>query len=126
MTIGVPPHGLLATASHREEETSMGCLRATMAATLLDGQHWQRDRCGFANATLPIYLCVSTLSDRIDGYQPTPDAQPFGSHQIRHFRWLRKRLPCSAAVPQQLARARVVFPASWGLSATSLAPFPRP
>ena len=42
-----------------------------------------------------------------------------------HFRWLRKRLPCSVAVPQQLARARVVFPASWGLSATSLAPFPR-
>ena len=24
-----------------------------------------------------------------------------------HFRWLRKRLPCSAALPQQLARAHV-------------------
>jgi len=68
MVISVPPHGLLATASHREEETSMGCLRATMAATLLDGQHLAARPLWFANATLPIYLCVSTPDDRIDGY----------------------------------------------------------
>ena len=39
-----------------------------MTATLLDGQHLAERPLWFANATLPIYLCVSTLNDRIDGY----------------------------------------------------------
>ena len=45
-----------------------GFLRKTMTAILLDGQHLAARPLWFANATLPIYLCVSTLNDRIDGY----------------------------------------------------------
>mgnify|MGYP007042562540 CR=1 FL=1 len=93
MTIGVPPHGLLATASHREEETGLGCLRATMPATLLDGQHLAARPLWFANATLPIYLCVSTLSDRIDGYAnprhfPIHKPVPYHHHHHHHHHFV--------------------------------------